>query len=166
MSRSVDSQSNHLQLASLSGLIEDTTPLLSNSLDLQETLVEEIPSWTIQVIYPEERNADIIADTDTLIAIEEPIVEEPVPLEPAGEVKEKPKKTGRDNLPYADCLTPKGYACPNCQKIYNARKNLARHINSECGKEPQYSCPYCDYRNYRRNEIKKHAKNRHHLSIT
>jgi DNA-directed RNA polymerase subunit RPC12/RpoP len=146
--------------------------LLSNSLDLQETLVEEIPSWTIQVIYPEDRNPDsILSETDTLISVEsvqEAIVEEEKPMQEvvATEAPERAKRPTRDTLPYADCWTPKGYTCPNCQKIYNARKNLARHINSECGKEPQYACPYCEYKNYRRNEIKKHAKNKHHLLFT
>ncbi|XP_068892648.1 longitudinals lacking protein, isoforms H/M/V isoform X3 [Tenebrio molitor] len=153
------------------GLIEDPS-LLSNSLDLQETLVEEIPSWTIQVIYPEDRNPDsILSETDTLISVEsvqEAIVEEEKPMQEvvATEAPERAKRPTRDTLPYADCWTPKGYTCPNCQKIYNARKNLARHINSECGKEPQYACPYCEYKNYRRNEIKKHAKNKHHLLFT
>ncbi|RZB39189.1 hypothetical protein BDFB_000086 [Asbolus verrucosus] len=135
-----------------------------------EALVEEegIP-WTIQVIYPEDRNVEsILADAETLISVEsvqEATVEEEKKA-PEETADTKPKKPCRESLPYANCWTPKGYTCPNCQKIYNARKNLARHINSECGKEPQYACPYCEYKNYRRNEIKKHAKNKHHLIFT
>lgn len=155
----------------------DEASLLANSLDLQETLVEEegIP-WTIQVIYPEDRNVDaILSQTDTLISVENIspsfVEEDKTMLEvvnSTSETSEKPKRLIKDknNLPYADCWTPKGYACPTCHKIYNARKNLARHINSECGKEPQYVCPYCDYKNYRRNELKKHAKNKHRLYFT
>lgn len=154
----------------------DEASLLANSLDLQETLVEEdgVP-WTIQVIYPEDRNVGtILSQTDTLITVEnisQSFVENDktvVDINSTSEIQEKPKKLikDKDNLPYADCWTPKGYTCPNCHKVYNARKNLARHINSECGKEPQYACPYCDYKNYRRNELKKHAKNKHHLYFT
>lgn len=143
--------------------------MLTNSLDFQETLVEEIPSWTIQVIYPDDQNQSILSESETLVSVTETIVEDDIKSQDVVqniEPVEKAKKPTRDTLPFADCWTPKGYICPNCQKVYNARKNLARHVNSECGKEPQYSCPYCEYKNYRRNEIKKHAKNKHHLLFT
>ncbi|XP_044747915.1 longitudinals lacking protein, isoforms A/B/D/L isoform X2 [Coccinella septempunctata] len=54
-----------------------------------------------------------------------------------------------------------GYECPDCRKVYRARKNLARHIRVECGKKPPLSCAYCPYRSYRNNEIQNHIKNKH-----
>ncbi|KAL3275261.1 hypothetical protein HHI36_020030 [Cryptolaemus montrouzieri] len=57
--------------------------------------------------------------------------------------------------------TDAGYTCPNCNKIYSARKNLSRHMNVECGKFPRFSCAYCQYRSHRKNETKNHIKNKH-----
>lgn len=55
----------------------------------------------------------------------------------------------------------KGYKCPNCQRSYNARRNLVRHVTLECGRDPQYKCPYCSYSKHRRNELKNHIKKKH-----
>lgn len=158
----------------LSGVVED--PLISDTLELEEALVhEEDGNWTIQVIYPEDGQADSILSQQlvSLEAVPDTILEESINVtkQDSVSVYNQTAESGKSrkhktDLPFANCWTPNGYACPNCKKIYNARKNLARHINLECGKEPQYSCPYCDYRNYRRNEIKKHAKNKHHLIFT
>ncbi|KAJ2944112.1 hypothetical protein O0L34_g18077 [Tuta absoluta] len=63
--------------------------------------------------------------------------------------------------PCAQYKTEKGYKCPNCQRCYNARKNLVRHVTLECGIEPQYKCPHCSYRKHRRNELKKHMEKKH-----
>lgn len=64
-------------------------------------------------------------------------------------------------LPCAQYKTEKGYKCPNCQRCYNARKNLVRHVTLECGRDPQYRCPYCAYCKHRRNELKKHVEKKH-----
>lgn len=64
-------------------------------------------------------------------------------------------------LPCAQYKTDKGYRCPNCQRCYNARKNLVRHVTLECGREPQYKCPHCAYSKHRRNELKKHMLRKH-----
>ncbi|GBP33538.1 hypothetical protein EVAR_28693_1 [Eumeta japonica] len=64
-------------------------------------------------------------------------------------------------LPCAQYNTDKGYRCPNCQRCYNARKNLVRHVTLECGREPQYKCPHCSYSKHRRNELKKHIERKH-----
>ncbi|XP_061715424.1 longitudinals lacking protein-like isoform X3 [Cydia pomonella] len=66
------------------------------------------------------------------------------------------------NLPCAQYKTEANkYKCPNCQRLYNARKNLVRHITLECRREPQYKCPYCAYSKHRRNELKKHLERKH-----
>ncbi|XP_075978620.1 longitudinals lacking isoform X2 [Anticarsia gemmatalis] len=70
-------------------------------------------------------------------------------------------RSDRANLPCAQYKTEKGYKCPNCQRCYNARKNLVRHVTLECGREPQYKCPYCAYSKHRRNELKKHIEKKH-----
>lgn len=70
-------------------------------------------------------------------------------------------RRGRDSLACAQYKTDKGYRCPNCQRCYNARKNLVRHVTLECGREPQYKCPHCAYSKHRRNELKKHIEKKH-----
>ncbi|XP_022118237.1 longitudinals lacking protein, isoforms F/I/K/T isoform X3 [Pieris rapae] len=87
------------------------------------------------------------------------------PKERAGERGEEARchilPRGSAQLPCAQYKTEKGYKCPNCQRCYNARKNLVRHVTLECGREPQYKCPYCTYSKHRRNELKKHVEKKH-----
>ncbi|XP_032520463.2 longitudinals lacking protein, isoforms F/I/K/T-like isoform X1 [Danaus plexippus] len=87
--------------------------------------------------------------------------------EPEPEPKTEPEARyhvfprGPQQLPCAQYKTDKGYRCPNCQRCYNARKNLVRHVTLECGREPQYKCPHCSYSKHRRNELKKHIEKKH-----
>ncbi|KAJ4427489.1 hypothetical protein ANN_25137 [Periplaneta americana] len=37
------------------------------------------------------------------------------------------------------------FPCPKCGKKYYYKHNLGRHIRQECGKEPQFHCPYCPH---------------------
>ncbi|XP_041987691.1 longitudinals lacking protein, isoforms A/B/D/L isoform X1 [Aricia agestis] len=64
-------------------------------------------------------------------------------------------------LPCEQYKTEKGYKCPNCERCYNARKNLVRHVSLECGRDPQFKCPHCSYSKHRRNELKKHLEKKH-----
>ncbi|KAM3957741.1 uncharacterized protein ACR2FA_008254 isoform 2-T2 [Aphomia sociella] len=72
-----------------------------------------------------------------------------------------PRADRNSQLPCAQYKTERGYKCPNCQRCYNARKNLVRHVTLECGREPQYKCPHCSYSKHRRNELKKHIEKKH-----
>nr|CAD7392051.1 unnamed protein product [Timema cristinae] len=40
---------------------------------------------------------------------------------------------------------PKDFKCPNCEKLYSYKSSLARHMRLECGKAPQFQCPYCPH---------------------
>lgn len=126
---------------------------------LAETLSGEEGTWTIQVIYPGEEAADsgfLTRDDEVLVSVENALeVEEGSQLDENQEEEQVqtvmiPKEAQGDK-----------YVCPKCDKVYNARRNLVRHINLECGKEPKYNCMYCDYKNYRRNEINKHIRKKH-----
>ncbi|XP_053606425.1 longitudinals lacking protein, isoforms A/B/D/L-like isoform X2 [Plodia interpunctella] len=64
-------------------------------------------------------------------------------------------------LPCAQYKTEKGFKCPNCQRLYNARKNLVRHVTLECGRDPKYKCPFCSYSKHRRNELTRHIQKKH-----
>nr|CAI5842184.1 unnamed protein product [Callosobruchus analis] len=52
--------------------------------------------------------------------------------------------------------------CPNCDKSYKWKQGLSQHMRYECGKEPQFACPYaptCRYRSKVKSNIKYHVKN-------
>lgn len=38
--------------------------------------------------------------------------------------------------------TPTTYQCDMCERSYKYMKNLKAHKKYECGKEPQFSCPF------------------------
>nr|CAD7439969.1 unnamed protein product [Timema bartmani] len=40
----------------------------------------------------------------------------------------------------------KCFVCPQCARIYQRKQSLYLHQKHECGKEPQFVCPYCTYR--------------------
>ncbi|XP_018332839.1 longitudinals lacking protein, isoforms A/B/D/L isoform X3 [Agrilus planipennis] len=136
-------------------VINDVDLLQNDSDDLQHTYVDEAGQWTIQVIYPEGYDVvpPLISETDTLISLEE---------ENVCDNSKKAKSPSRKKFSNAtEYRTANGFECPNCDKVYSAGRNLLRHINVECGKEPQFSCPLCKYKNYRRNEVTNHVKNKH-----
>jgi DNA-directed RNA polymerase subunit RPC12/RpoP len=68
------------------------------------------------------------------------------------------------NLPnnQRSCATVGGYRCSNCGKVYRWKNTLLRHLRLECGKEPQFHCPYCPYRAKRKGNLQKHVLLRHH----
>lgn len=98
---------------------------------------DAVVGWTIQVIYPDETNQDT------------PSLEEEMSVGEATPAKQPDQSDA--------------FRCTKCLKTYNAKRNLQRHMRTECGKEPQFGCTFCGYRNYRRNELVKHVKKRHRL---
>ncbi|XP_054287639.1 oocyte zinc finger protein XlCOF15-like [Macrosteles quadrilineatus] len=38
---------------------------------------------------------------------------------------------------------PRNFACDSCGKAYIRKDTLQRHQTLECGKDPQFNCPYC-----------------------
>ncbi|CAG9818635.1 unnamed protein product [Phaedon cochleariae] len=143
------------------------TSLDTNNL-FSESLITEDETWTIQVMYPdgESPDSDVFPGEDTLISLEnvenvEEILKSVQAVKIADRVEKRCKKYEKAKVSLRKTL---GNACPKCDKIYNARRNLLRHINLECGKEPKYACMYCQYKNYRRNEINNHMKKKHGLT--
>lgn len=57
---------------------------------------------------------------------------------------------------------PGVYPCPQCPKIYSYKNNLLRHMNIECGKQPNLRCPYCSYKSKHKCDMTRHIKKRHH----
>ena len=54
-----------------------------------------------------------------------------------------------------------GYCCEKCGRRYSLRKSLLRHMKLECGKDPQFQCPYCLVKTTRNSSLKKHIRIRH-----
>lgn len=51
--------------------------------------------------------------------------------------------------------------CTGCGREYRYRRNLVRHINLECGKEPRFQCPACPYAAKHKNHIQSHIATKH-----
>ncbi|XP_018058742.1 PREDICTED: RE1-silencing transcription factor B-like [Atta colombica] len=34
---------------------------------------------------------------------------------------------------------------PNCRSVFAWKKNLISHLRYQCGQQPRFKCPYCDY---------------------
>lgn len=51
--------------------------------------------------------------------------------------------------------------CSFCGRKYRQRKTMLRHQKFECGKEPQFLCPYCPKRMAHKGNLKVHIKNIH-----
>lgn len=51
------------------------------------------------------------------------------------------------------------FAC-DCGKSYRSEASFRFH-QYECGKEPAFGCPYCDYRAMRNTTLTKHVKSKH-----
>ena len=56
---------------------------------------------------------------------------------------------------------PGVHTCNDCGKEYRWRKNLMSHKRFECGKEPQFQCPYCPHRSARKGNLKIHINKLH-----
>lgn len=54
-----------------------------------------------------------------------------------------------------------GFACPDCGRMYKLKSSLRNHQKWECGKEPQFRCPYCVYRAKQKMHIGRHMERMH-----
>lgn len=48
------------------------------------------------------------------------------------------------------------FPCPTCGKVYLRSRSLWRHRNYECGKDPQFHCPYCNHQTKQKSSLKIH----------
>ncbi|XP_026830802.1 zinc finger protein 813-like [Ooceraea biroi] len=55
------------------------------------------------------------------------------------------------------------FPCPNrnCGRVFNWKRNLTRHLKYECGLQPRFKCPYCDYYGKLKGNVSKHLIRRH-----
>lgn len=54
-----------------------------------------------------------------------------------------------------------GFTCPDCGRTYKLKSSLRNHQKWECGKEPQFQCPYCVYRAKQKMHIGRHMERMH-----
>lgn len=53
------------------------------------------------------------------------------------------------------------YLCTNCGRTYSLQASLYNHKKFECGKMPNFICPYCPHRTKQKGNLKTHIKKRH-----
>lgn len=53
------------------------------------------------------------------------------------------------------------FNCRRCGKHYIYRSSLVRHQKLECGKEPQFQCPYCPKKSKLKSNLKQHIILKH-----
>ncbi|KAJ9593768.1 hypothetical protein L9F63_027587 [Diploptera punctata] len=54
-----------------------------------------------------------------------------------------------------------GFQCANCGKSYRWVNSLYKNLQLECGKEPQFHCPFCPHRAKRKWNLQTHIKVKH-----
>ena len=54
-----------------------------------------------------------------------------------------------------------GAQCRGCGKVYSQRASLYRHLKYECGKEPQFHCPFCPHRAKQKSSLTTHIRMLH-----
>lgn len=55
----------------------------------------------------------------------------------------------------------KKYPCPTCGRKYTHLQSVAQHLRYECGKDPQFKCPQCDYKAKQKCNLKAHLARKH-----
>ncbi|XP_012270359.1 longitudinals lacking protein isoform X12 [Orussus abietinus] len=95
-----------------------------------------------QDVYFEEENADQAWNTESSFA--------ELKIPKANSVGKKPARQ---------------FACSRCLRVYMRKDSLQRHINWECGKDPQFICPFCPQRCKRKSHWIRHIRRQHFEKI-
>lgn len=53
------------------------------------------------------------------------------------------------------------FPCDKCGRTYIRKDSLQRHLQWECGKEPQFQCPFCPQKCKRKAHQIRHIKRQH-----
>ncbi|KAF7272318.1 hypothetical protein GWI33_014867 [Rhynchophorus ferrugineus] len=54
------------------------------------------------------------------------------------------------------------HVCPACSREYKLKSSLRNHRRWECGKEPQFQCPFCTYKAKQKMHVNRHIERMHH----
>lgn len=71
-----------------------------------------------------------------------------------------PAQLATNNPMRLTCLE-RTFKCAACGRDYHWKQSLQLHLRHECGKDPQFQCPYCPQRTTRMGSLKRHIKNKH-----
>ncbi|KAJ8958180.1 hypothetical protein NQ318_006120 [Aromia moschata] len=52
-------------------------------------------------------------------------------------------------------------SCPDCGRRYKLKSSLRNHRKWECGKDPQFPCPYCSYKAKQKMHVTRHIERMH-----
>jgi len=87
------------------------------------------------------------------------------------ESMDMPIQTQEKTMPFAELKIPNArnyvnkplgqFACARCGRSYRRKDSLQRHEHWECGKEPQFKCPYCPQRCKRKAHWQRHIRRQH-----
>lgn len=55
----------------------------------------------------------------------------------------------------------RSYTCIQCGHTYKYKRSLSRHLRFECGKEPEFKCPFCPSKTKLKENLKRHIKYKH-----
>ncbi|KAK3915462.1 RE1-silencing transcription factor A [Frankliniella fusca] len=53
------------------------------------------------------------------------------------------------------------HRCPRCHKDYRRRHHMLYHLRMECGKPPQFLCPYCNHATKQKSNLRTHIRRQH-----
>ncbi|XP_017887197.1 longitudinals lacking protein, isoforms A/B/D/L-like isoform X8 [Ceratina calcarata] len=81
-------------------------------------------------------------------------------------------KIHEQGMPFAELKIPKAhnyvgkkppgqFGCSRCGRSYMRKDSLQRHVHWECGKEPQFQCPFCPQRCKRKAHWLRHIRRQH-----
>ncbi|CAG9831552.1 unnamed protein product [Diabrotica balteata] len=54
-----------------------------------------------------------------------------------------------------------GFVCGDCGRTYKLKSSLRNHQKWECGKEPQFKCPFCVYKAKQKMHMARHMERMH-----
>lgn len=69
-----------------------------------------------------------------------------------------------DTLQISNASSPStsgGVECPRCGRHYKLKSSLRNHQKWECGKDPQFQCPFCNYRAKQKMHVARHIERMH-----
>ncbi|KAG7205748.1 hypothetical protein KM043_007697 [Ampulex compressa] len=94
------------------------------------------------------------------------------PTEEGSDLPVQAWKIQEQALPFAELKIPKAcnyvgkkpsgqFGCGRCGRSYMRKDSLQRHVHWECGKEPQFQCPFCSQRCKRKAHWLRHIRRQH-----
>ncbi|XP_046396279.1 longitudinals lacking protein, isoforms F/I/K/T isoform X3 [Ischnura elegans] len=115
----------------------------------------------LQLLHP--RQGMVVPETDLAELVEE-VTEDEEDQGKIGGVYTAPlfplsSATSKESSSFGQA--PRRHSCAVCGKAYQRKDSLQRHVRWECGKEPQFQCPYCPQRSKHRIHVVRHIRRVH-----